>query len=88
MLLRSHRARDVFAHSGSFSQVKQMVERRLSIAQKGLAEAQRHLAAGQAEDAEIVLEKLDEDLLLLRCRLGWEADSAAARPSMLHGSAN
>jgi hypothetical protein len=60
-----------------------MLDRRLSIAQKGLAEAQQHLAAGQSEDAGIVLEKIDEDLHLLRCRLSREGEVLAARPSAL-----
>jgi hypothetical protein len=88
MLVRSNRARDIYGVSGSFSQVRQMVDRRLAIAQKGLAEVQRHLAAGQAEDAGIVLEKIDEDLHLLRCRLNREGEVIAARPSALLGSAN
>jgi hypothetical protein len=65
-----------------------MVDRRLAIAQKGLAEVQRHLAAGQAEDAGIVLEKIDEDLHLLRCRLVRETETVAPRSSVLVGSAN
>jgi hypothetical protein len=88
MLVRSNRARDIFAVSGSFSQVKQMVNRRLAIAQMGLAEARRHLAAGQAEDAGIVLDKIDEDLHLLRCRLDCEAEMVAPRTPVFHGSTN
>jgi hypothetical protein len=88
MLVRSNRARDIYAVSGFTSQVKQMVDRRLAIAQTGLAEVQRHLAAGQAEDARIVLGKIDEDLHLLRCRLNREAEISAPRPPVLLGSAN
>lgn len=88
MLVRSNRARDIYAVSGFSSQVKQMVDRRLAIAQKGLTEVQRHLAAGQPEDAGIVLEKIDEDLHLLRCRLSREAEMGATRSSVFLGSAN
>ncbi len=88
MLVRSNRARDIYAVSGAFSQVRQLVDRRLAIAQKGLAEARLHLEAGQEEDAGIVLEKIDEDLHLLRCRLIRETETAAPRSSVLVGSAN
>lgn len=88
MLVLSDRARDTNALSPSFSQLTQMLDRRLAIAQIGLAEASQHLAAGQTEDAGIVLEKIDEDLHLLRCRLSREAEKTAPRPSVLHESAN
>jgi hypothetical protein len=88
MLVLSDRARETNTASVSFSQFTQMVDRRLSIAQMGLAEARQHLAAGQAADANIVLDKIDEDLLLLRCRIDREAKTVAARPSPLHESAN
>lgn len=88
MLVLSKRARDTNAHSVPLSQFTQMVERRLSISQKGLAEVRRHLAAGQAEDAGIVLEKIEEDLLLLRCRLDGEVKTPGPRSSVLHDSAN
>ena len=88
MLVLSDRARDTNALSTSLSQFTQMVDRRLAIAQKGLAEARQHLASGQSEDAGIVLEKIDEDLHLLRCRLSREVEMVAPRPSVLHESAN
>jgi hypothetical protein len=66
---------------------KQLVDRRLAIAQKGLAEARRHLSAGQSADADMVLEKLDEDLYLLRRRLGGTAETAAPRSTVLCGRA-
>jgi carbon storage regulator CsrA len=49
-----------------------LVQKRLEIARCGLAEARRHLRAGQAEDAGVLMEKVDEDLHLLRCRLRRE----------------
>ncbi|HTU22235.1 MAG TPA: hypothetical protein VMG10_29620 [Gemmataceae bacterium] len=88
MLVLSDRVRDTNVLSTSLLQFTQMVDRRLSIAQQGLIEAQRHLTAGQAEDADIVLEKIDEDLHLLRCRLSREVEMVALRPSGLHESAN
>jgi hypothetical protein len=65
-----------------------MIDRRLAIAQKGLDEVRRHMEAGESDDAGIVLEKIDEDLYLLRCRLDREGETAAPRPSPLLGSAN
>jgi hypothetical protein len=88
MLVLSDRARDTNVLSASVSQLTQMVDRRLAIAQKGLAEASRHLSAGQAQDAGIVLEKIDEDLHLLRCRLSREVEMVMPRLSGLHDCAN
>ena len=88
MLVLSDRAREKNAASTSFSQFTQMVDRRLSIARMGLAEARQHLAAGQAVDADIVLDKIDEDLLLLRCRIDREVKTVASRPSALHECEN
>lgn len=88
MLVLSNRARETNAASVSSSPFTQMVDRRLCIAQMGLAEARQHLAAGQLEDADIVLDKIDEDLDMLRCRLNHEVKKIAARPSSLRESAN
>ena len=54
----------------------QLVGRRLEIARRGLLELRQRLRAGHAEDAETILAKLDEDLHLLRRRLGCEAEQA------------
>lgn len=88
MLVLSDRVRDTQTLSPSFTQLTQMLDRRLAIARKGLSEAQRYLDAGQTEDAGVVLEKVDEDLHLLRCRLSREVELTAARPSGLHDCAN
>jgi hypothetical protein len=88
MLVLSDRARETSSLPVSFSQFTQMVDRRLSIAQMGLAEARQHLAAGQVADADIVLGKIDEDLLMLRCRMEREVKTIAVRPSALCESAN
>jgi hypothetical protein len=88
MLVLSQCARETSALSVSSSPFTQMIDRRLSIAQKGLVEARQYLAAGQVEDADIVLEKIDEDLHLLRCRIRREMETIAPRPAPLHESAN
>ena len=88
MLVLSRRAPDTNVVFTPSNQFRQMIDRRLTIAQKGLAEVRRHLEAGRSEDAGIVLEKIDEDLHLLRCRLEREAEMAVPRPSPLVGSAN
>jgi carbon storage regulator CsrA len=57
-------------------QVKNLMDRRLEIARRGLDELRRHLECGRTEDAETVLEKLDEDLHLLRRRVRREVEKA------------
>jgi hypothetical protein len=49
--------------------MEQVVARRLEIARRGLDEARRHLGDGRPGDAEMILDKVDEDLHLLRKRL-------------------
>jgi hypothetical protein len=82
------RLRDPKVHASSSSPFLRMVDQRLSIAQLGLSEARRHLAAGEIEDADIVLEKIDEDLHLLRCRMSREGEVPTTRTGAFHGSAN
>jgi carbon storage regulator CsrA len=65
------------ASPSSLLQLDRLVQKRLEIARKGLEEAQRHLGSGRSGDAETVLEKLDEDLHLLRRRLRREVEQAA-----------
>jgi carbon storage regulator CsrA len=60
-------------------QLDGLVQKRLEIARRGLEEARRHLGDGRAEDAEVVLGRLDEDLYLLRRRLHQEVEQAAPR---------
>src|SRR5262245_341904 len=55
-------------------QVGQLLDRRLEIAHKGLDELRKLLLADRAEDAETVLERLDEDLRLLRRRVQREVE--------------
>lgn len=56
--------------------IKQMLEKRLDIAREGLHEAQQQMRAGNEEDARILLEKVDEDLHLLRRRVRREFEKA------------
>jgi hypothetical protein len=56
------------------ARLQQMVDRRLEVTRRGLEELQTLLRAGQIEDAEVVLDKLNEDLHLLRRRLRSETE--------------
>ncbi len=83
MLVLSDRTHESPLFPASLPQFKQLVDRRLAIAGKGLAEARRHLAAGQVHDADTILEKVDEDLYLLRRRLAGAGETP--RSSVLCG---
>jgi carbon storage regulator CsrA len=54
--------------------IKRLLDKRLEIAREGLSEARQCLHAGQEEDARVLLEKVDEDLHLLRRRLRREIE--------------
>ena len=58
----------------SHLRLNQLVDRRLEVARRGLSELRQRLRAGSAEDAETILEKLDEDLHLLRRRVRRELE--------------
>ena len=60
----------------TFPAIEQMLTKRLEIARTGIHEAQQLLHAGNEEDARIVLEKVDEDLHLLRRRVRREFEKA------------
>jgi len=66
-------------------QLNRMVEKRLEITRQGLDELRQHLQGGRPEDAEAVLEKIDEDLHMLRRRVRREVEemmqSARAEPA-------
>jgi hypothetical protein len=83
MLVLSHRAPESTNPTTSLFQVAQLVDRRLAIARKGLAEAHRHLEAGQAQDAAIILDKINEDLDLLGHRLLRETRREASRQQLV-----
>jgi carbon storage regulator CsrA len=62
--------------------ISALVEKRLAILRRGLDEVQRSVSAARTDEAELLLDKLDEDLNLLRQRLQTEAvrgPKAAAR---------
>lgn len=54
--------------------LKRLMEKRLDIARTGLNEARQLLRAGLEADARVILEKVDEDLHLLRRRIHREMD--------------
>jgi carbon storage regulator CsrA len=56
--------------------IKRLLDKRLEIAREGLSEVHQCLRAGQEEDARVLLEKVDEDLHLLRRRLRREIEKA------------
>jgi carbon storage regulator CsrA len=51
-------------------QLKHLVSNRLRVARLGLEESRQELQAGRPETAEVLLDKLDEDIHLLQQRLG------------------
>jgi hypothetical protein len=59
---------------------EQMVRKRLDIALLGLTEARRCLGEGRATDVDLILNKVDEDLAMLRRRLHGEPEKAAPCP--------
>jgi hypothetical protein len=56
--------------------IKRLLDKRLEIAREGLSEVRQCLRAGLEEDARVLLEKVDEDLHLLRRRLRREIEKA------------
>jgi carbon storage regulator CsrA len=56
--------------------IKRLLDKRLEIAREGLSEARQCIRAGLEEDACVLLEKVDEDLHLLRRRLRREIERA------------
>lgn len=60
--------------------LRQLVQKRLEVIRSGLALLQREIAFDLKSDAEMTLEKLDEDVRLLQERLERETVPAAATP--------
>src|SRR5262245_7739292 len=58
--------------------LQRLLDKRLDIAREGIAQAHRCLRRGQDEDARMLLEKVDEDLHLLRRRVRREIEKAEA----------
>jgi hypothetical protein len=63
-------------HAPTLPAIRQMLEKRLEIAREGIHQAQQQLHTGNEEDARILLEKVDEDLHLLRRRVRREFEKA------------
>ena len=60
--------------AATLHQLNKLVEKRLEITRQGLDELRQHLAQGLSENAEAILERIDEDLLLLRRRVRRELE--------------
>ena len=56
--------------------VRRMLDKRLEIARAGLNEAREQFRAGNEDEARLLMDKVDEDLFLLRRRLRRELDRA------------
>jgi carbon storage regulator CsrA len=65
--------------------LNKLVEKRLAIVRLGLDEVQRSMSAAQPEEAELLLDKLDEELHLLRRRLHSESVSQPAARLLRRG---
>lgn len=64
------------ADSPDLPALKRLLEKRLEIARTGLNEARQLLRAGFEDDARVILEKVDEDLHLLRRRIHRDFEGA------------
>jgi carbon storage regulator CsrA len=58
----------------TLNNLKHLIDKRLEITRRGINEARQCLRAGREEDARVLLEKVDEDLHLLRRRVRREVD--------------
>jgi hypothetical protein len=59
--------------------MEQVVIKRLEIAHLGLEEVRRHIGDGRSSDAAMILDKVEEDLSLLRKRLHDAGSSPAGQ---------
>ena len=66
------------AEAPTLEALKRLLDKRLEIARKGIDQAHHCLSRGQEEDAQMLLEKVDEDLNLLRRRVRREIEKAEA----------
>ena len=85
MLVFSDRVHETPSIPSLLVRFNQLIDRRLGIARIGLADVRKHLAEGHTQDAEMILGKVDEDLLLLRQRLRREIETAVPRSRVLRG---
>jgi carbon storage regulator CsrA len=58
----------------SLQNIKKLIDKRLEIAREGINQARQCLRNGQEDDARVLLEKIDEDLHLLRRRVRREVE--------------
>jgi carbon storage regulator CsrA len=65
---------DAPASSPSMQQVNQLIQKRLEIARHAVSEIRTHLRGDDHEDVQVLLERLDEDLRLLRRRVRREVE--------------
>jgi sRNA-binding carbon storage regulator CsrA len=67
---------EVGEEASSMADIRRMLEKRLEIAREGLNEMRAKLQSGDEASAQLILEKVDEDLHLLRRRLRREFEKA------------
>jgi carbon storage regulator CsrA len=71
----------------SLIQLDQLVQKRLAVARLGLTELRRRLDCEQDEDAEIVRQKIDEELHMLQRRVRREVEKTTPRSVPIHRAA-
>jgi septation ring formation regulator EzrA len=75
---RQNWAPEVGEEGATLADIRRMLDKRLEIAREGMNEMRSLLRSGDTEGAERILEKVDEDLHLLRRRLRREFERAEA----------
>jgi hypothetical protein len=63
-----------------FQELRQLVDNRLKVNQRGLDVLRQQLRAGQLADAEVTLGSIEEDFLMLQQRLGASFSYRTATP--------
>jgi carbon storage regulator CsrA len=66
----------------TLNQVNQLIQKRLDIARQSLSELRRHLGAEASGDVDTLIDKLDEDLFLLRRRVHREVEKAGREEAL------
>jgi len=69
-------APEVGEEPASLADIQRLMDKRLEIAREGLNEARQYLRSGDEESAGMIIEKVDEDLHLLRRRIRREFEKA------------
>jgi sRNA-binding carbon storage regulator CsrA len=75
---RGQWAPEVGEDPSSYSDIQRLLEKRLEISQEGLNEARHLLRMGDRDGATLLIDKVDEDLHLLRRRIRKEFEKAEA----------